>query len=237
VNFTPLLPQLQLNLDQSQTLLRQARVVLCLGDRALLCLLMAQAKESATVLAAVTTAEECRMAVQQQGPTLLLLSDQLEQGNGITLVEWIKAHLPHIHVLLLVAQEHRRYAIQRAIAAGCDGIVLQSRFGSGAMLAALHAVSGGGVYVDRSLREAFHSHQDGSGPMEPLTARECQVLQRVAMGESNQQIGQALYLSTDTVKTHLARILRKLPARDRTHAALRGVRWGLIDWPDELGGG
>jgi DNA-binding CsgD family transcriptional regulator len=39
------------------------------------------------------------------------------------------------------------------------------------------------------------------------------------------------------VKTHLARILRKLPARDRTHAALRGVRWGLIDWPDELDGG
>ena len=64
-----------------------------------------------------------------------------------------------------------------------------------------------------------------------------QVLQRAAMGDSNQEIGRSLFLSPDTVKTHIARILRKLPARDRTHAALRGVRWGLIDWPDELEGG
>jgi DNA-binding NarL/FixJ family response regulator len=234
VNFTPLLHQLQQYNYESGTLLRQAPVALCLGDRALLCLLTTQAMESATVLAAVTRADECMAAIQQRAPQVLLLSDQLEQGSGIALVEWIKTHAPQVHVLLLVAQEHRHHAIQRAIEAGCDGIVLQSRFGSGALLAALHAVSGGGIYVDRTLREVFHRHPDGCGPLQPLTARECQVLQQVALGDSNQQIGQTLFLSTDTVKTHLTHILRKLPARDRTHAALRGVRWGLIDWPDEL---
>jgi DNA-binding NarL/FixJ family response regulator len=237
VNFTPLLPRLQRYQQESHNLLRQARVVLCLGDRALLCLLTAQAMESATVLAAVTTAEECQAAVQQQGPTLVVISDQLERGSGIALAEWVKTHHPQVHVLLMVAQEHRQHAIQRVIATGCINIVLQSRFGTGSMLAALHAVSGGGVYIDRNLRELFHSCEDGSGPLQPLTARECQVLQHVALGESNQEIGQSLYLAADTVKTHLAKILRKLPARDRTHAALRGVRWGLIDWPDELGGG
>ena len=237
MNYTPLLPGLLRYCDESKSLLRQARLVLCLRDRALLGMLSVQAMESATVLAAVTTAAECRMAVEQHGPSLLLLSDQLEQGSGVALLEWIKDHQPQVHVLLLVSQEHRQHAIKRAIQAGCDGVVLQSRFGTGSWVAALHAVSGGGVYVDRSLRDAFHSCADGSGPLEPLTSRECQVLQRVALGESNQEIGKALYLSVDTVKTHLARVLRKLPARDRTHAALRGVRWGLIDWPDELDGG
>ncbi len=237
MNYTPLLPQLQSYQIESQCLLRQARMVLCLGDRALLCLLTAQAMESASVLAAVTTAEECRAALQRHGPTLLLLSDQLERGSAITLVEEIKSQQPQIHVFLLVGQTVRRHAIERAFKAHCDGVVLQSRLGTGTMAAALRAVSGGGIYIDRSLREAFHRCPDGRGPMEPLTTRECQVLQHVALGESNQEIGQALYLSADTVKTHLARILRKMPARDRTHAALRGVRWGLIDWPDELCGG
>jgi DNA-binding NarL/FixJ family response regulator len=237
MNFTPLLAGLQRYRDESKGLLRQARIVLCLKDRALLCMLSAQAMESATVLAAVTSAQECQVAARELSPSLLLLSDQLERGSGVALVGWIKSHQPQTHVLLLVAQEHRLHAIKKAINAGCDGVVLQSRFGTGSMVAALHAVSGGGVYVDRSLRDLFHSCADGEGPLEPLTARECEVLQRVALGESNQEIGQALFLSVDTVKTHLARILRKLPARDRTHAALRGVRWGLIDWPEELDDG
>ena len=237
VNFTPLLPQLRIYCSESQNLLRQSRVVLCLGDRALLCLLASQAMESATVLAVVTTAQECREAVQRHHPQLLLLSDQLEQGCSITLVEEIKSQHPEIHVFLIVSRTARRHAVERAIKAHCDGVVLQSRLGSGTMTAALRAVSGGGAYVDRSLREIFHSCPDGCGPLEPLTERECQVLQRAAMGDSNQEIGRSLFLSPDTVKTHIARILRKLPARDRTHAALRGVRWGLIDWPDELEGG
>jgi len=84
------------------------------------------------------------------------------------------------------------------------------------------------------LRDGFRQSDGHSGPLQPLTERERQVLQEVAYGDSNQEIGQTLYLSSDTVKTHLGNVLRKLPARDRTQAALRGVRWGLIEWPDEL---
>jgi DNA-binding NarL/FixJ family response regulator len=54
----------------------------------------------------------------------------------------------------------------------------------------------------------------------------------VARGDSNGEIGQQLYVSADTVKTHLQHLFRKLPARDRTHAAVLGLRWGLIDWPE-----
>ncbi len=237
MNFTPLLAQIRANQQASKSLLRQARVLLCMGDRALLCLFAMQAMESATVLGAVTCAQEAMVVVVQQRPSLVLLSDQLEQGDGIALVEWLKTHHPETRVLLLVAQVQRQHAIQRAMDACCDGIVLQSRFGSGAMLAALHAVSGGGIYIDKTLRDGFRQGNGHAGPLEPLTERERQVLQEVAYGDSNQEIGQTLYLSSDTVKTHLGHVLRKLPARDRTQAALRGVRWGLIEWPDELAPG
>lgn len=237
MDFTPLLPRLQRDLKESQSLLRQARVVLCVGDETLLCLLAPRVMESATVLAAVTTAAECRKALQRHGPSLLLLSDQLERGSAISLLEEIKRQHPGIHVVLMVGQRVRRYAVQRAIKAHCDGVVLQSGLGSGTMAAALRAVQEGDAYVDGNLREINRSGPDGSGPLEPLTERECQVLQRAALGETNQEIGQSLFLSPETVKTHITRILRKLNARDRMQASLRGVRWGLIDWPDELGDG
>jgi DNA-binding NarL/FixJ family response regulator len=66
-------------------------------------------------------------------------------------------------------------------------------------------------------------------PNEPgLTAREMQVLRGVADGASNNQIGEALFVTEDTVKTHIRRIGRKLGARNRAQAAAIGVRTGLI---------
>ncbi len=62
----------------------------------------------------------------------------------------------------------------------------------------------------------------------PLTQRETQVLQHVAMGLSNREIGRSLEISVETVKEHVQNILRKLDANDRTQAAVWAVRGGLI---------
>jgi DNA-binding NarL/FixJ family response regulator len=148
-------------------------------------------------------------------------------------VQQIKRRWPPIHTLLLITQEHRQAAIQSAIEAGCDGLLVESRLGMGSAMAALHAISGGGVYVDRSLSELFRQGPGGAGPLEPLSEREREVLTLVARGDSNGEIGQQLFVTGDTVKTHLRHLCRKLQARDRTHAAVLGLRWGLIDWPDD----
>ena len=100
-------------------------------------------------------------------------------------------------------------------------------------MAALNAISGGGVYIDRSLTELFRRGPGDGGPLEPLTGRERQVLSLVAAGDTNIEIGQRLFISPDTAKTHLRSLCRKLQARDRTHAAVLGLRWGLIGWPEE----
>jgi DNA-binding NarL/FixJ family response regulator len=63
---------------------------------------------------------------------------------------------------------------------------------------------------------------------ESLSAREREVLQAVAQGQSNKGIARMLGIAEETVKTHMAKVLTKLKARDRTHAALIGLRRGIV---------
>jgi DNA-binding NarL/FixJ family response regulator len=234
LDYTPLLAQIHSNSQRSLVLLQDEPVLFCLGDPALLSLLATQAMESARVLGAVTTAQEALQLIERRQPRMALVADRLIQGDGIQLMREIRERWPAIRVLLLVNREHRLLAIRQAVAGGCDGLVLQSRVGTGSILAALEAVSRGAVYIDRSLRAGLRCEGWASGPLQPLTERECQVLQEAASGASNPEIGRILHLASDTVKTHLASLLRKLPARDRTHAVVLGLHWGLIDWPDAL---
>jgi DNA-binding NarL/FixJ family response regulator len=213
-------------------LLRDARLVLCTANRVALSVFVGGAQSSSRVVGAATTAAEGFGLVERFKPTLVVVSDVLEQGDGISLVIDLKARWPSLQTVLVVSQEQRQQRIQAAIAAGCEGVLPESRLGQGAALAALHAVSGGGIYVDRQLRPAFRSVHRGRGPLETITARERDVLTLVARGHSNSAIGQALHVSPETVKTHLRHVMRKLPARDRTHAAVLGLCWDLIEWPD-----
>ena len=63
----------------------------------------------------------------------------------------------------------------------------------------------------------------------PLTGREGQVLRHIALGLSNKEIGRSLKISVETVKEHVQNILRKIDANDRTDAAVRAVRAGMLD--------
>ena len=64
--------------------------------------------------------------------------------------------------------------------------------------------------------------------IEPLTARELEVLQLIAEGQNNAKIAGKLYITTGTVKTHVRNILKKLYVNDRTQAAIRALRSGLV---------
>lgn len=64
--------------------------------------------------------------------------------------------------------------------------------------------------------------------IEPLTARELEVLQLIVEGHSNSTIARRLYITIGTVKTHVRNVLKKLYVRDRTQAAIRALRSGLV---------
>lgn len=233
MDFTPRLEQIRQNTRQIDNLLRDARLVVCLGNRAMLSLFVGGQIGQRQLVGAATCEASGLALVERHRPSMVFLSDVLEQGSGVALVETIKRNQPSIHTLLLITQEQRQAPIRQAIQAGCDGLLVESRLGLGNAMAALHAISGGGIYIDRSLKELFRQGPAGSGPLEAISEREREVLSLVARGETNGEIGQQLYITPDTVKTHLRNLSAKLQARDRTHAAVLGLRWGLIDWPND----
>ena len=72
------------------------------------------------------------------------------------------------------------------------------------------------------------SRGEGPEPLEALSEREHEVLQWLTRGYTNREMADALSVSAETIKTHISNILGKLQARDRTHAAVIGLRRGLV---------
>lgn len=221
MDFTPLLPQLRQNHALAGELIGQARVVMCLGSRALISLLVGASPQSEQILGVATTAGEGLALVAGLQPDLLLVTDRLEEGCGVDLVVAVKRHHPSTRTLLLVCQEQRHSRIRRAIDACCDGVLLESRLGLGIELTALRSVRDGGIFIDGQLA--------ASQALPSLSDRETEVLQQAAQGQSNAEIADHLFLSIDTVKSHVRNVLMKLHARDRAQAVAIGVRLGLID--------
>ena len=238
VDFTPLLPQIRKNQARAGRLLGGAKVVLCLGSRALVSFALGACREPEQVLGAATTESEGLALVGALQPDLLFTSDRLEEGCGISLVVAVKRLHPRTRTLLLVSQEHRHGRLREAIEACCEGVLLESRIGLGSELTAIRSVCSGGIYIDRQIGAACRRGPGGGHhhALQALSSRETEVLQRVVEGESNGEIAERLIVSLDTIKTHMRNVLMKLQARDRTHAALIGVRLGLVDWP-EIGSG
>jgi CheY-like chemotaxis protein len=137
MDFTPKLEQIRRNTSQIHNLLRDARLVACFGNRALLSLFVGGLIGQDHLVGAATCEAAGLALVEQHQPTMVFLSDTLEQGSGVALVQAIKQRWPTIHTLLLISQEQRQDAIKAAIEAGCDGLLVESRLGLGSAIAAL----------------------------------------------------------------------------------------------------
>ena len=135
----------------------------------------------------------------------------------------------------MVGPLQRPARLRAAVEAGCDGLCLESGMGLDAGTPALRAIRDGGTYIDRPLSELLRSRGAGQarGPVPDLSAREIEVIELVVAGLKNNQIAARLFISPETVKSHLTNLLNKLGARNRNHAGLLALRLGLVDWPQE----
>lgn len=232
MDFTPFLAQWREQHALAGQLLTDCRLVLCLGHRGLLLALSAGAPDGLQVAGAATTEAEGLRLVAEARPRLLVASDQLEEGCGSSLVVEVKRRYPAVRTLLLVSRESRRARLRAAIEAGCEAVVAEARLGQGAAIDALRTLCGGGSYLDGRLRS-------GAGPLSAsspgLSPREVEVLHGVMQGESNEEIARRLYVSRQTIKTHMANVLRKLEARDRAHAVAIALHRGLVDFSPQGG--
>ena len=173
--------------------------------------------------------EAFERALQTQ-PDLCVMDVSMPRMTGLQAARQIRAHLPSTQVLALSMHDDERYVFD-ALKAGASGYVLKREVDS-ALLNAIRAVHRGDAFltnaVERSLVREWMS-DEASGPSEPLTAREQEVVKLIAEAYTNKQIADALHMAEKTVESHRANVLRKLGMRDRVELVRYAIRRGLVE--------
>jgi DNA-binding NarL/FixJ family response regulator len=178
-----------------------------------------------------TTLEEALRACRDRDPSLLITTQLLEEGSGLDLVVEAKRILPELRTLLFLQYNHLAL-LEEAVKTHSDGIVLESEMGSGHVMAALRTVSKGGLYLEPTIARVLHGSTSARNP--GLSPRELEVMQEVANGHNDREIGERLHIATDTVKYHLKQVYHKLNVHTRTRAAISLVLLGIIEPPRPL---
>jgi DNA-binding NarL/FixJ family response regulator len=172
-------------------------------------------------------------------PDAVLMDLKMPRLNGIHATRRIVEGYPEVKVLVLTTYDTDEWLFD-AIRAGACGYLLKDS-DSEAIVAAVRGAVRGETTLDpavagkvlqefKRLAALGPSHRAVGGDsvaLEPLTERELAILQRLAQGESNAQIADALYLAEGTVKNYVSSIIGKLQANDRTHAAVLALKRGL----------
>jgi DNA-binding NarL/FixJ family response regulator len=171
--------------------------------------------EAADGAQAIELFEKCR-------PDLALLDTRMPVKDGIQATIEIRKRFPDASILMLTAFDGDA-DIRRALDAGVKGYVLKSSTGED-LIPALRAVFAGERWVPAEIATRLAALKS----FEELTPREVEVLQHLAKGLANKQIGEALHITEYTVKDHLKNILAKLRVADRTEAVTVALRRGII---------
>jgi len=176
-------------------------------------------------------------------PDVVLMDVRMPGMNGIDATRFIAEGFPSTRVIVLTTFDLDEYAME-AIEAGASGFLLKDTRAA-ELIAAVRAVADGDAVMAPSVtRRLLLRLRDGESDGQPveaaqrradrsaeilnaLTDREQEVFGLIAEGLSNAEIGERLFLSESTVKTHVGRVLTKLGLRDRVHAVILAYEAGL----------
>jgi DNA-binding NarL/FixJ family response regulator len=184
----------------------------------------------------VAEAGNGRDAVQQAArfqPTVVLMDIRMPEVDGLEATRRILAADPLARILILTTFDLDEY-VYEALSAGASGFVLKDDPPE-QLIAAIRTVAAGDALLSPAItKRVIRQFARTPRPAPPeelreLTAREAEVFRLIALGLSNAEIGQELYISEGTVKTHVTHVLQKLNLRDRVQAVVLAYQTGLID--------
>lgn len=175
-----------------------------------------------TVVAQAQNGQEAVDLAQRRQPDVVLMDLRMPQMGGVEAIQAIRAQQPDVRLIVLTTFDGDE-DIYRALEAGAHGYLLKDTPRE-ELIAAVRAVHSGHKHTSpeaaAKLAERLFRPQ--------LTARELEVLQQMAAGKSNREIGLALHIAEGTVKAHVNSLLGKLDAADRTQAVTIALRRGLV---------
>jgi two-component system, NarL family, response regulator LiaR len=188
------------------------------------------------VVAVASDGAEAIEKVDALQPDLVLMDLKMPGVNGIQATQTIKDKYPAIFVLVLTTYDGDAWVFD-AVRAGASGYLLKDS-PRHLLMAAIKETVHGKTYVDPSVagkllaQIARSSVTPDTTIVESLSEREQDVLKRLARGFTNAEIAQQLFLSEGTVKNYVSAIFSKLDVADRTQAAIKALRYGLVDLND-----
>jgi DNA-binding NarL/FixJ family response regulator len=155
-------------------------------------------------------------------PDVVLMDYALGKESGVDAVRGIRADYPQARVLMLTVFDGEE-DVFRAVDAGACGYLTKSAHAP-EVAAAIRVVAAGDTYFSLPALAKLEAR----GQRLPLTPRELEILQLIVNGLSNKEIGARLIITEGTVKLHVAKVLAKLGAADRTRAAILAVERGIV---------
>jgi two-component system, NarL family, response regulator NreC len=182
-------------------------------------------EQDITPVGEAATAEEAVNRARSLQPDLVLLDLLLPGTSGQEAIAELAEVSPRSRVLV-VSSQAAPSSVRQALAAGAAGYV-PKRASDQELVAAIRQVAAGEGYVDPDLGAKLVV-PDRSAALEPLSERERDILQLLALGYTNQEIGRKRYISVRTVDTHRAHIMRKLGLETRAELVLFALANGLI---------
>jgi two-component system, NarL family, nitrate/nitrite response regulator NarL len=176
---------------------------------------------------------ECTKMLAKFKPDILLLDLRMPEKDGLGVLEEVNFDTLPTRVIVLTAAEDDRDVV-RAMRLGARGVVLKQS-ASDLLLKSIRKVYDGEIWLDNRMTaeviDAFKkSSESGQRREKPLLSdREKEIVQLVAQGFRNREIGEKLFISEQTVKNHLHNIFDKLGVSDRLELALYAIHHRLID--------
>ncbi|MFZ5910952.1 MAG: response regulator [Chloroflexota bacterium] len=186
------------------------------------------------ILGEASTGREALEMVMKLKPEVVLMDIRMPDMDGIQALEAIRAAKLDTRVIMVTTYRSTLYLL-RSLSAGASGFVLKD-ISREELLAAVYSIAQGTSLVDslflqdvlRNLESAEKTNEAPEGVVEQLTAREMDILRLMVEGLTNQAIGDVLGLSAGTVKGYAQTVMHKLGTNDRTHAAVKAIRLGLV---------
>jgi two-component system, NarL family, response regulator NreC len=192
--------------------------------------LLLEAEDDMEVVGEAGNTRDAVFEVRAQKPDVILLDVVMPGESGIDATPKLLHEAPETKVLMLSMQDDPRY-VREAFAAGASGYVLKEAVDA-EVVSAVREVAAGMRYVHPALGArmvAADAAARAAADSDPLSDREHEVLKLLALGHTNQEIAQRLYISVRTAETHRAHIMRKLNLTTRAELVRYAIEHGQLD--------
>jgi DNA-binding NarL/FixJ family response regulator len=182
-----------------------------------------EGQEDMTMVGEASNGREAIQQFRAQRPDVTLMDLQMPDMNGLDAIIAIRNEFPQARIIVLTTYTGD-IQVLRALKAGAQGYLLKNLLHK-ELLQTIRAVHAGKKALSPEASHEIASHATDDA----LTPAEVAVLRLIAAGNANKQISYQLAISEETVKSRVKNILSKLGAKDRTHAAMIGLKRGIIE--------